>query len=288
MGSISGALRQPVFHFVVLGVLLFVIDAARSEDPAEGAAMAPIETEGAAADPHLIVIDSRLRDTLADAFRTDLDREPSEADIDALVEDWVQEEALRREALALGLDENDPIIRRRLVQNMRFVLESARLPAEATEAEIDAWIAEHLPAPAARARLDFTHVFIDATRNEDPQARATELTEALQAGGDPATLGDPFIRGRNFRNVGRSEVARLLGDDAAALVLTLEPGTWSAPIVSTFGLHLVRVSERREPPVQGSEPERETARRAIQRTGLEAAEQAAIDEVVARYQVERR
>lgn len=275
-------LRQPLLHFVLLGAALFVVDAVRS-----GRDDAPAGADADAADGHTIVVSPEIVEELAGAFRAEFGRDPEPHETDEQVRRWVTDEALRREAIALGLDQNDPIIRRRLVQNMRFLLEDAEPIAPPADADVDAWLRDNLPPPEARARMDYTQVFVDAQRHDDPGARATELRQALDAGADPLTLGDPFIRGRTYRAAGRAEVQRVFGDAAAEAVATAPQGQWTDPVQSAFGLHLFRVDARYVPPAEGTEAERNAAARAIERERSRTNETEAIERVVSRYTVVR-
>jgi hypothetical protein len=267
--------KEPIFHFIILGALLFVIDAVRSDEdvPADSS-------------PGVLVTDE-IVESIAATLEAEIGRPPTSTEVEAQVARWIRDEALRLEAVRLGLDQNDPIIQRRLVQNMRFLLEATEPPAEPTEAEVDAWLEEHLPDPAARARVDFIQVFVDVARHDDPARRATELATMLERGDDPTTLGDPFIRGRSFRNVGRAEIERLLGEAAAGQILALEEGVWSGRIESPYGFHFVRVERRTVPPAGGSEADRQAAKRALALAATRAAEEAAIDRIVARTPVIR-
>lgn len=265
-------LRQPVLHFVLLGVALFVIDAARADAEPED----PTRT---------IVVTDAVRSELRAAYEVELLRPPTDEELDALVERWTVEEALLREAQALGLDENDPIIRRRLVQSMRFVLESANLPAEPDEADIDAWIQENLPDPAERARVSVRQVFISAANHADPAAEAARLRAEIEAGADPNALGDPFIRGRTFENVSSTGLERIFGEQPTADILAQPVQEWGAPFEGPLGYHIVWVESRDTPPENGTPEERATARRALQHAETAATEAASIQAVVDEYTI---
>ena len=170
---------------------------------------------------------------------------PSADEERGLVRRWVDGEVLYREALTAGLDRGDVIVRRRLVQKMEFLLDAAADAREPTEAELAALLAQEAERFARPARLGFEHVFVARDRHADPPGEAARLAAALDGGAAAATLGDPFLRGRRFDGVSPSDVAGIFGPAFARAVSELPAdGRWSPPIVSSFGLHLVRVTAR--------------------------------------------
>lgn len=263
----------------MLAAVLFVVDSWRNEPPP------PVhEPESAAT----IVVTTTIRDELHAAFLGELGREPSDDETERLVEEWIAQEALVLEAQALGLHENDPIIRRRLEQNMRFLLEDADAIEPVETSAVDAWVSENLPDPERRARLDIEHVYVSRDQNGDEtDTQAQAHRDALRAGADPLGLGEAFVRGRQFTNAGINEMTRVFGEDFANAVISLEIERWSDPVESPYGLHLVRVIDRRVPPAGGNEAERDAGRRAIERERRAVLNAAAIVEVVERYEVRR-
>ncbi len=283
-------LREPLLHFVAIGALLFGMDAYRnsesSDDGHSGEVESPVGT--LAEDARVITITESDHADLVGAFETEFRRPATDDELEELVDGWITQEALRREAIALGLDENDPIIRRRLVQNMRFLLEDADPVEPVTASDVDGWIAEHLPDPERRARVDIEHVYLSADRRGDSlESDAAALHADLAAGGEPLGEGDAFVRGRQFTNVGVNEMERVFGADFAEEVLPLPIGEWSEPVASPYGLHVVRVNARRVPEAGGSQLERDAARRALERERRSAANQAAVARVVGLYEVRR-
>ena len=139
-----------------------------------------------------------------DALRLDQRRRvgtaPTPAEDAALIERFVDDEVLYREALGMGLDRGDIIVRRRLLQKMEFLLEGLHPVPEPSDVELAAYLAAHADRYRAPARIDLTHVFVSRDRHgAAAQAVATGLRAALEAGGEPSTLGDPFLRGRELR-----------------------------------------------------------------------------------------
>jgi hypothetical protein len=179
-------------------------------------------------------------------FRRRTGRMPSATDEKAMLDAYVDDEVLVREGLALGLDRGDIIVRRRLIQKMEFLLENTDPIAPPTDAELQTYLTAHADRYASPARISFTHVFVSAQRaGEHAGSEAEALRTQLEGGADPSALGDPFLRGREFRLHSQGEVAGVFGAPFAAAVFELPADAWSAPIRSSYGTHVVRVTEKR-------------------------------------------
>ena len=193
-----------------------------------------------------IVVPAEAMAGMRDEFRRRTGRTPSATDEQHMIETYAGEEILVREALALGLDRGDSIVRRRLIQKMEFLIENTEPVPAPTEAELEAYLTAHPERYASPTRVSITQVFVSTQRaGTRAEAEAAALGAQLEGGADPATLGDPFLRGRDFRLHSQGDLAGIFGAPFAAAVLALPDATWSAPIRSSFGFHVVRVSERR-------------------------------------------
>lgn len=205
-----------------------------------------------------------------------------------LIERYVREEALYREARALGLDRDDPAIRRRLVQSLRFSLQDDKTGVEEpTEAELRDFFATHRDRYAEPARLSFSHVYFDSSRRGRQEAFAA-ARQALGRVGytDWLALGDRYPYQRSQIDVGTDALAAELGQSAARRIAALAPGeAWHGPIESDLGFHLVRIDRK----TSGSEPDFAEIRSALA-AGLSEerrnqALQRAIDAIVAGYRI---
>jgi len=188
---------------------------------------------------------------MSEDFRRRTGRMPSATDEKAMVDAYVGDEILVREAQSLGLDRGDQIVRRRLIQKMEFLLENTEPVPAPTDAELEAYLAAHREQYASPARVSLSHVFVSTQRaGQGAGAEAAALRMQLDGGADPASLGDPFVRGRELRLHSQAELAAIFGGEFAAAVMRLPEGTWSPPIRSSYGVHLVRVTEKRsgDPP----------------------------------------
>lgn len=180
-------------------------------------------------------------------------RPPTRAELEGLVEDAIDEEILYREAQRLGLDREDAIVRRRLAQKLTFILEDAGDAATPSAEEVEEYYARHAERYRRRQRTTFDHVFLSADRRTDPAGDATALLRELGAGGAGGNgwkrLGDPFMLARSYAGRTDAEIERLFGTGFADAVSAFSTGDWRGPIESTYGVHLVRVIDRRAPRV---------------------------------------
>jgi len=273
------ALRWPPLHFALVGGLLF----------AGEAALRVGEPRPADARPRLEVTDRRVR-ALAAQHERRIGRTPDSAILQVLVDRFVEEEILYREALrrglatnnpavlvrlrqklqflddehaegmedeevvreaaALGLADEDVVLRNMFVRNMRLLLEREgdRVP---TETELESHLQQHAQDFRTPVRVSWRHVLVAKTSGGEVRRSAADaLLGRLRSEGLPperaAALGDPFAAGHEFRGMTRQQIAMRFGSELAEAVLALPEGRWSDPIASPFGLHLVWV-ERHAP-----------------------------------------
>jgi PPIC-type PPIASE domain len=225
--------REPLVHFLLLGALLFALDAWLRPAPTAGSPGGEI-----------VISEARVR-SMAQNFARTWQRTPTREEIDGLVESFVREEVMVREALALGLDRDDPIIRRRLQQKVEFVSEQGAALARPTDDELRAYLKAHPEAFVIEPRVTFEQITLDPTRRADAAADARRLLEQLnRAGGkaDATALGDRLLLLEpRYEAAPQAEVARLFGAEFAAALPRQPVGRWVGPIASGYGLHLVRI-----------------------------------------------
>jgi hypothetical protein len=215
-------LREPLVHFLALGALLFLA----------------FHWWGAGAGTQRIVVTAGQVEALAAGFQRTWLRAPTDAELQGLVDDYVRAEVAAREALALGLERDDIVIRRRLRQKLEFLADEAGDAAPPTDAELEAWLASHPERYRTDPALAFRQVYFKSI--ERAQA-------ALAAGGDPAPRGERLMLPPELGLTPAAEVARVFGAQFAEEIAKLPTGRWAGPIRSGFGAHLVYVSERVAP-----------------------------------------
>ena len=226
-------LREPLVQFLLLGGALFLLYQAVSPVPE--------------APPNRIVVDAGQVARLTQRFERIWLRPPTRAELDGLIEDHVIEEILYREALALGLEKNDLVIRRRLRQKMDFLNEDLGAQREPNEAELQAYLNAHADKFAAPPRTSFRHVYL---KPESDRAAARARAEALRGHLDAGSValdeaGDATLLPRTLENASSREIARAFGEPfAAAMEKVPADGGWHGPLETEYGLHLVNIGAR--------------------------------------------
>ncbi len=223
-------LQEPILHFLLIGIALFVV---------YGKIAAPNRAGSS------IVISQKLVDEMAREYEARWIRKPSEQELAGLVDAYVRDEILYREGLALGLDRDDALIKRRVRQKFEVIAEEE----SAREIPSDADLAAYVTKNAARFRLpasvSFEQIFLDGAATPADVKRADAVARAaLSRGADPGKLGQSSLLPGRVENTAQDLVARDFGAGFARQLETAPLGQWSGPIASSFGTHLVRVTAR--------------------------------------------
>jgi hypothetical protein len=223
-------LREPLFHFLVLGAGLFLLYSHVGDDTTERA-------------DHIVVDEAEVQ-RLAGQFQRTWMRPPSRQELAGLAEDFVKEEILYREALALGLDQDDLVIRRRMRQKMEFLNADLTEQQTASDEQLQAYLNSHADKFRQPARISFQQVYIASEQNpEAARRKATTLLAQLIVEPDTAwhELGDPTLLPPALTDASDSDIASTFGRALVEPVTSLPLNRWSGPYESTYGLHLLRV-----------------------------------------------
>jgi len=243
-------LREPLVHFLLLGAMLFVLDGWLR--PSASAAKSAGE---------IVVSEARIRN-LAQNFGRTWQRPPTREELDGLIEAYIREEVMVREALSLGLDRDDAIIRRRLQQKVEFVSEEGAALARANDDELRAYMAAHPEAFRAEPRVSFAQIYLDPRkRGSAVEEEARRLMEKLNQPGvttDPGALGDRLLLLEpQYDDLTQTDVARTFGTEFAESIVTQPTGRWVGPLASGYGLHVVKIGAVRAgamPPLEDVRP----------------------------------
>ena len=234
MSGLRRALGEPLLQFIVMGALLFAgYRLVHPERPAK-------------------VEDHRIELTAADVRQLEIvwtaqwHRAPTPDELQGLVESRVREEILYREALALGLERGDTIIKRRLAQKMEFLADDLSAVRTPSVEELRAWYSRNSARFADPGRRSFRHLYFSADRRGD-RAQQDATRALVKLGRTPAdapalsAIGDPFMFQEHYADRTPEQVAAIFGSHFAEAVRQLPVGTWQGPIESGLGWHLVFV-----------------------------------------------
>ena len=273
MTGLQRILREPLLHFLVLGAGLFVLYGVVGELADERS-------------DRIVVTEAKIGN-LAELFERTWRRPPTPAELDGLIEDHLKEEIFYREALALGLDRDDTVIRRQLRLKMQFISEDVTQLAEPAEAELRTFLAGHAERFRAPWQVSFAQVYLSPDRRgQDAWTDAERMLRALNTGrSDPAEAGDPFLLEQDYRGLAAQDVERLFGQAFAARVAELPVGRWAGPVESGYGLHLVFVHERTPARLPDLDEIRDAVTREWRAARREEANRAFYEALRARYEV---
>ncbi len=219
-------IREPLIHFLGGALLIFAFFWATgsSRDPADYAINID-ETDIA-----------RLKTDWVQSFR----RAPTQQELDGLIEQEIAEEIYYREALRLGLDKNDPMIRRRLFTKMRFVDGQDADNVAPTDAILQQWMDKNPDKYALSPLYDFEQIYL----GQISAAEAGKRINQLNAGTRPAAFAQSISLPETLEQASTEDIGRQFGDKFAGQLEGLKTGVWSGPVTSGFGVHAVKVNTK--------------------------------------------
>jgi len=245
-------IREPLVHFMAIGAVIFAVHAYRT---------AGLQLE---APRDRIVITSGRVAQLAQVFSKTWQRPPTPLELNGLIQAFVKEEVYYREAVKLGLDRDDTLIRRRMQQKMEFLTEPGEEALNPTDDELEAFLAENREAFHVEPRVAFDQVFIRPEKVAGAiEPHVAELLKAVRSASSDADirqLGHPTMLPSSLRLAPLSQIDRNFGNGFGEQLARLAKNVWSGPVKSTYGLHLVRVTEKTE----GYDPTLAEVRQAVE------------------------
>lgn len=244
-------LREPMLHFVLLGASLFALYSFTGDN------------EDGMENSQIVVSQGKI-EHLATLFGRTWQRPPTRAELEGLVNDYVREEVAYREGIAIGLDRNDTIIRRRIRQKLDFVADDFASQLQATDEELQKYLEQHADDFRVAARLTFQQVFFDPSKHSDDlNEEVGDLVSTLRddASIDAREQGDRTLLEFRYEDVSEQEIANMFGVQFAEAVAKLDEGRWEGPVESAFGVHAVLVESSRP----GKVPDLDSAREEVRR-----------------------
>jgi hypothetical protein len=225
-------IRDPLFHFLMLGAAIFAIYGFARRHSTDK--------------PGEIVVTQGTIENLVTGFTRTWQRPPTEEDLRGLIRDYIREEAAYRQALAMGLDRDDMILRRRLRQKLEFVSDDLASRTEPSERDLQTFLAAHPELFQREALFSFNQIYLNPQiHGTSLQHDESRLLNALQKGQpDPAAEGDPFLLPPSFQDITFADVKKTFGEQFASGLSSLPTGQWQGPIRSSYGEHLILLSKR--------------------------------------------
>ena len=229
--NMSGILREPLFHFLLLGFGLFLLYGR----------VAP-----GSADQQRIEVNSGRIESLSQQFQSTWSRPPTEQELAGLIDSYVHDEVLYREGLAMGLDADDPVIKRRVRQKLEVMSEESGNQQAPSDTELSAYLAKHADKFRQAPIVSFEQVFFSGEGTvAEVERQSREAVAALNQGADPAGIGQATMLPARVADMPLDLVAREFGEEFAKKLGALPLSVWQGPVASGFGAHVVRISARR-------------------------------------------
>ncbi|MGL6270034.1 MAG: peptidyl-prolyl cis-trans isomerase [Chitinophagaceae bacterium] len=235
MKRIEEIIRQPLFHFLLIGAVLFALYYSVNSTESK---------------KDSIVIDDEQVSRIEMLFEKEWNRKPTKEELKGLLDKYIQQEVYYRKALTMNLDHNDEIIRRRLDQKLRFVTNDLAIMKEPSEDELKSFYTANKKSYLLPRQYSFSHVYFNPDKRPNPKKDATATLEKLPA--TDANLsaltknGDPFPFSYQLDSLSTKDIAREMGDAFADTLKSLPIQKWTGPILSGYGVHLIFIREMKE------------------------------------------
>jgi peptidyl-prolyl cis-trans isomerase C len=234
LSTLKRWLREPLLHFLLIGVLLFGIYAYTNRG------RIGIES------PRQIVLSLDELRTMTAYFESQWHRPPTPQEFQAMVEDKIKQEVLYREGLAMGLDKDDTIVKRRMAQKVQFLAEDVATAHEPSTAELKAWFEKNSSKFALPSRYSFRHIYFSPDkRGRNARNDAADVLAKITGQPEDSPLipsaADRFMFQDYYGDRTPSAIAKEFGPQFAVALEKVKPGSWQGPIESGFGWHLVFV-----------------------------------------------
>jgi peptidyl-prolyl cis-trans isomerase C len=237
--SLIRVLKEPLFHFVLIGAAIY-------------GAYAVVGTGDEAADERAVTITAGEVKWMTDNWTSRWNRPPTREELDGVLRAYIKEQVLAKEAVAMGLDEGDTIIQRRLAQKLEFLSKDLLTPTDPDPQVLAEWFELNKDRYRDPVLYTMTHIYLDPDSRdvqalEEAEAIRDELNELEGVPADLNEYGDPFMLQSYYPEHTEVELAKSFGSGFVEAVKELEPGRWHAPVLSGYGVHVVLLSERRLP-----------------------------------------
>ena len=230
-------LHEPLVHFLLAGSVLFGLSALFGD------------SFGVNSNDTRIYVSAEKIQQLHETWSRQRGTPPTDAQLRNLVEDFVREEVLYREAIASGLDQDDTIVRRRLAQKVEFLAQSIASTVEPEDTELQQFFENNKEKYIIPTQVSFTHVYFSSSRRgaraaDDARSVLATLTSDQISAADASGLGDRFMLQYNYPPQSQEQIRDLFGIEFASKIFELPPGEWTGPVESSYGVHLIYIQKR--------------------------------------------
>jgi hypothetical protein len=236
----SKIFKEPLFQFFLIGIIIYALYG-----------LFAMKATDASGENMLVVTEGDVS-WMTDSWTKRWNRPPTDLEFAGLITQHIEESILYQEALKMGLDRNDVIIRRRLAQKLRFLQEDLVRPSIPEEEELGIFFNENIDKYRPEQLITITQIFFDPDKRDeatlgDAENAKKELIRKDFANIEPANHGDNFMLQNYYPGRSQTELAKLFGSEFAQTVMKLKPEQWHGPVLSGYGTHLVYISDRIEP-----------------------------------------
>ena len=223
---IQKLIQEPLLHFLLIGASVFFFYSFQNTQNKEQ-----------------IIISKNDIKQLSLRWNKKWKRAPTKEELDELIQKRVYQEVLYKEALKMGLEKNDVIIKRRLVQKLEFVTSDMAQLVEPTRKELEDYLKEHSNRFREPTTLSFMQLYIDPQKHPNMQAYSQKRLKALRVS-DARIDGDDFTFEKSYQDLSLFDIKKRFGKAFTQKIVTLPIGSWQGNIYSGYGLHLVKIIKK--------------------------------------------
>jgi len=239
MNMLNKILPDPIFHFIIIGGLLFALD---------GFFLSTTNPK------YLINIDQYRIDWIKNTSFKENGNIPNRQVLSGLIHNDIKQEVFFREALSLNLEKDDVIVRRRLIEKFKFMLEGMTNMSPPTEMQLSEFYRQNPDLFIQPERYSFTHYYFSTEEREHAKEDAEYSLKnylSINSNLKPTDsinkkIGDPFIMRYHYNNLNKTQISTNFGDEFTKNLTSQTVGNWTGPIESIYGWHLIKISDRRE------------------------------------------
>ena len=223
-------LREPLVHFLLIGLGLFVLYG---------------RVAGESADSRSIEVSREQIAGISRQFQSAWNRTPTQPEMTGLINAYIRDEVLYREGVAMGLEADDPVIKRRIRQKLEVVSEETSQQVAPTDTELNTYLRNNPDKFRLPTTVSFEQVFFSGDASiAEVEKKTTNALAALKTGTPVSGLSEATMLPASLNRTSMDVVARDFGAAFAKQLDALPLDAWQGPIASSFGAHVVRVTER--------------------------------------------